>query len=141
MPNKNTVRQWADLLVCAFVSLVLAFWRHRWAVMLGPLLAGIVSCSPQQRLARLLDKHPELAAKEGVTAENAPQLAFYVQGSRVGDYRGPWNKPDVERKIDEILNGYLQRIGKDWLPKVHGMERERGQEIIPVLPADRRPKS
>ncbi len=83
-------------------------------------------------------QHPELAAKEGVTAENAPQLAFYVQNQRVGDYRGPWAKPDVERKIDEILNGFLERVGKDWLPKVQGMERERGQEIVPIRPLNSR---
>jgi hypothetical protein len=85
-------------------------------------------------------KYPALAATEGASEQNAPQLAFYVQNQRVGDYRGPWNKPDVERKIDEILNGYLQRIGKGWLPKVQGMERDRGQEILPLLPAEPRPK-
>lgn len=81
-----------------------------------------------------VDYHPELAAQEGVTAENAPQLAFYVDGKRVGDYRGPWGKPEVERKIDEILHGYLERIGKDWLPKVQGMERANGQPIPPPRP-------
>lgn len=81
-------------------------------------------------------QQPGLAAQEGATEGNVPQLAFYVKGQRVGDYRGPWGKPAVEAKIDAILNGYLQRIGKDWLPKVQGMERERGADIIPILKAE-----
>lgn len=70
-----------------------------------------------------IEKLPEEAKKEGVTKENAPQLSFYIEGMRVGDYRGPWQKEPVQRKIDEVLRGYMQRIGKDWRPPVPGMER------------------
>ena len=70
-----------------------------------------------------IEKLPEEAKKEGVTKENAPQLSFYIEGTRVGDYRGPWQKEPVQRKIDEVLRGYMERIGDDWRPPVPGMER------------------
>jgi len=75
-----------------------------------------------------IEKLPEEAKKEGVTKENAPQLSFYIEGTRVGDYRGPWQKEPVQRKIDEILRGYMERIEKDWRPPVPGMERMNGND-------------
>ena len=79
-----------------------------------------------------VEKYPEVAQEEGVTKETAPRLSFYVEGVRVGEFRGPWQKPPVQRKIDEILRGYMQRIGKDWRPPVPGMERASGNDK-PIL--------
>jgi hypothetical protein len=41
----------------------------------------------------------------------------------------------VEQTIDRMLAGLLQRIDKDWLPVVPGMERDRGQQVLRVQPA------
>lgn len=79
-----------------------------------------------------IEKLPEEARKEGVTRENAPQLSFYIEGTRVGEYRGPWHKEPVQRKIDEVLRGYMARIGKDWRPPVPGMERMNKNDA-PIL--------
>ena len=85
-----------------------------------------------------IEEYPEVAKMEGVSEETAPQLGFYVNGTRVGEYRGPWSKEPVQRKIDEVLRGYMQRIGKDWRPPVHGMERDRGDAppIIDIRPSE-----
>ena len=85
------------------------------------------------RMAELnVKKYPELAKEEGVTKENAPQLSFYVEDTRVGEFRGSWQKEPVQRKIDEILRGYMQRIGKDWRPPVPGMTRDGGSEPLGI---------
>jgi hypothetical protein len=83
-------------------------------------------------------KYPEIAAQEGVEAGGEPQLSFYIEGQRVGEYRGPWTKPPVQRKIDEILRGYMQRIGRNWRPPVPGMVPEHGGQNIEVRPPEQR---
>lgn len=88
------------------------------------------------KMARFdVDRYPGIAQEEGVSSQTAPQLSFYIEGQRVGDYRGPWEQEPVQRKIDEVLRGYMQRIGKNWRPPVPGMAPDRGQQIIEVQPA------
>jgi len=84
-----------------------------------------------------VEAHPDIAAQEGVNSETAPQLGFYIEGQRVGDYRGPWRKRPVQIKIDTVLRGYMQRIGKEWRPPVPGMKPDGGQQIIPIRPPDK----
>lgn len=79
-------------------------------------------------------RHPALASVEGVNAGDPPQLVFYFEGTRVGNYHGPWTKPEVERKIEEVYRGCMERVGKDWLPEVKGMQRERGPAVAPGQP-------
>jgi len=84
-----------------------------------------------------VEKYPDIAAQEGVGPETAPQLSFYIEGQRIGDYRGPWRKAPVQRKIDEILRGYMQRIGKEWRPPVPGMKRDQNESIIEIRPPEK----
>jgi hypothetical protein len=84
-------------------------------------------------------RYPELASMEGVRAGDAPQIIFYFEGVKVGDYHGPWTKSAVERKTDEVIRGCMERVGKDWLPKVKGMEREPRGKSPPIQPL--KPKS
>lgn len=83
-----------------------------------------------------VERCPEIGRQEGVTPETAPQLSFHIEGQRVGDYRGPWQKAPVQRRIDEILHGYMQRINKRWRPPVPGMVPDRGQQILEIRPAE-----
>ena len=84
-----------------------------------------------------VEKNPDIAAREGVKPETAPQLSFYADGQRLGDYRGPWQKEAVQRKIDAILRGYMQRIGKDWRPPVPGMKPDDGEAPVKILPPEK----
>jgi hypothetical protein len=40
----------------------------------------------------------------------------------VFEFSGLWDYPAIERKVEEVLRG-LERVGKDWLPDVKGMQR------------------
>jgi len=84
-----------------------------------------------------VEKSPEIAAQEGVKPETAPQLSFYAEGQRIGEYRGPWQKKPVQLKIDAILRGYMQRIGKDWRPPVPGMKPEDNKSPVKILPPEK----
>jgi len=83
-----------------------------------------------------VEEEPEIAEREGVTPDTAPQLSFYADGKRLGEYRGPWWKEPIQRKIDIILHGYMQRIGKDWLPPVPGMKPEDNELPIRIIPPE-----
>jgi len=45
-----------------------------------------------------------------------------VKDEKVFAFKGLWQQPEIERKIDEILRG-LERMTKGWRPKVQGMKR------------------
>jgi hypothetical protein len=79
---------------------------------------------------------PELAAAQGVdTKEFAGHLDFHANGKKLGQLVKQTDPKVVEQTIDRLLAGLLQRIDKDWLPTVPGMERDRGQPVIELKPA------
>ena len=78
---------------------------------------------------------PELAAAQGVeTEEFAGHLDFHANGKKLGQLVKNTDAAVVEQTIDRLLAGLLQRIDKDWLPTVPGMERDRGQPVIEIKP-------
>ena len=78
---------------------------------------------------------PELAAAQGVeTKEFGGHLDFHANGKKLGQLVKQTDAKVVEETIDRLLAGLLQRIDKDWLPKVPGMERGRGQPVLDVKP-------
>jgi hypothetical protein len=78
---------------------------------------------------------PELAAAQGVETEKfAGHLDFHANGKKLGQLIRNTDAAVVEQTIDRLLAGLLQRIDKDWLPTVPGMERDRGQPVIEVKP-------
>ncbi len=79
---------------------------------------------------------PELAASQGVKVENfVGHLDFHADGKKLGQLLAQTDKKIVEETIDRMLAGMLQRIDKNWLPDVPGMERNRGQNVLEVKPA------
>jgi thiol-disulfide isomerase/thioredoxin len=81
-------------------------------------------------------EQPELAASQGVDVEKfAGQLDFHANGRKLGELLGQTDPKVVELTIDRMLAGLLQRIDKNWLPDVPGMERDRGQKVIDIKPA------
>ncbi len=79
---------------------------------------------------------PELAASQGVdTKEFAGHLDFHANGKKLGQLVKQTDPKVVEETIDRMLAGLLQRIDKDWLPTVPGMERDRGQPVLDIKPA------
>jgi NADP-dependent 3-hydroxy acid dehydrogenase YdfG len=78
---------------------------------------------------------PELAASQGVeTEEFGVHLDFHANGKKLGQLIKQTDAKVVEQTIDRLLAGLLQRIDKDWLPTVPGMERDRGQPVLEVKP-------
>ncbi len=78
---------------------------------------------------------PELAAAQGVeTKEFGGHLDFHANGKKLGQLVKQTDAKVVEETIDRLLAGLLQRIDKDWLPKVPGMERDRGQPVLDIKP-------
>lgn len=83
---------------------------------------------------------PELAASQGVeTKEFAGHLDFHANGKKLGQLVKQTDPKVVEQTIDRMLAGLLQRIDKDWLPTVPGMERDRGQPVLEIKPAVPKP--
>lgn len=83
---------------------------------------------------------PELAASQGVeTKEFAGHLDFHANGKKLGQLVKQTDPKVVEQTIDRMLAGLLQRIDKDWLPTVPGMERDRGQPVLEIKPAAPKP--
>lgn len=79
---------------------------------------------------------PELAASQGVeTKEFGGHLDFHANGKKLGQLVKQTDAKVVEQTIDRLLAGLLQRIDKDWLPTVPGMERDRGQPVLEIKPA------
>lgn len=66
---------------------------------------------------------PEAAEAQGAT--DPPHVAMKVGGEQVFEFQGLWSQPEIERKIEELLRG-LERMTKDWRPKVSGMQRVGG---------------
>jgi hypothetical protein len=81
-------------------------------------------------------REPELAASQGVKTEDfAGHLDFHANGRKLEQLLGQTDPAEVEKTIDRLLAGLVQRIGKDWLPEVPGMQRDRGQSVIEIKPA------
>ncbi len=79
---------------------------------------------------------PELAASQGVeTRDFGGHLDFHADGKKLGQLVKQTDPIVVEQTIDRLLAGLLQRIDKDWLPTVPGMERDRGQPVLDIKPA------
>ena len=84
-----------------------------------------------------VDEEPELAASQGVKKEEfAGHLDFHANGKRLEQLVGQTDPVVVEKTIDRLLAGLVQRIGKDWLPDVPGMQRNQGQDVIPIQPKE-----
>ncbi|MCW1922472.1 hypothetical protein OKA05_07890 [Luteolibacter arcticus] len=89
-----------------------------------------------------VNEEPELAASQGVKKEEfAGQLDFHANGKKLEQLVGQTDPVVVEKTIDRLLAGLVQRIGKDWLPDVPGMQRNQGQEVLKVQPAEPAPPS
>jgi hypothetical protein len=78
---------------------------------------------------------PAFAKAENVT--NPPKVVMIVGPARVFEFQGLWPRPQIERKVDEILHG-LERVGKDWRPEVKGMQRASSAKP-PSLPKPAQP--
>jgi thioredoxin-like negative regulator of GroEL len=78
---------------------------------------------------------PAFAKVENVT--KPPKVVMIVGTARVFEFQGLWPRPQIERKVDEILHG-LERVGKDWRPEVKGMQRASGA-TPPSLPKPSQP--
>jgi hypothetical protein len=82
-----------------------------------------------------VDEDPELAERRGVKKDGFNgQLDFYANGKRLEQLVGQTDPVVVEKTIDRLLAGLVQRVGKDWLPEVPGMQRNQGQDVIPIKP-------
>ena len=78
---------------------------------------------------------PELAASQSIeTKEFGGHLDFHANGRKLGQLVKQTDAKVVEETIDRLLAGLLQRIDKDWLPTVPGMERDRGQPVLDIKP-------
>lgn len=85
-------------------------------------------------------ENEELARQQGVTPENfGGQLNFYAAGMRLGTLKDETDPLVVEQTIDRYLAGLVKRFGPGWLPDVRGMQRNTGQEILTIQPADPAP--
>jgi hypothetical protein len=67
-----------------------------------------------------LTKDPTAGKRHGVNG--ASHVVFLAKDQKVFEFSGLWDYPAIERKVDEVLRG-LERVGKDWLPDVKGMQR------------------
>lgn len=84
-----------------------------------------------------VNEEPEFAERHGVKKEGfAGHLAFYANGRKLEELVGQTDPVEVEKTVDRLLAGLVQRVGKDWLPDVPGMKRKEGQEILKVHPAE-----
>ena len=80
---------------------------------------------------------PEFAERHGVKKEGfAGHLDFYANGKKLEQLVGQTDPVVVEKTIDRLFAGLVQRVGKDWLPEVPGMQRLQGKETIKVHPAE-----
>lgn len=75
-----------------------------------------------------VEEEPELAELHGVKKEGfAGQLDFYANNRKLEALVGQTDPAIIEQTIDRLMAGLLQRISKDWLPEVPGMQRVKGQ--------------
>ncbi|RYD57766.1 MAG: hypothetical protein EOP83_21000 [Verrucomicrobiaceae bacterium] len=93
-----------------------------------------------------VEAEPEFAERHGVKKEGfAGHLDFYANGKKLEQLVGQTDPVVVEKTIDRLLAGLVQRISKNWLPEVPGMQRIEGQgketlKIHPAEPAKPSPK-
>ena len=84
-----------------------------------------------------IQKEPQIAAEAGVIdlKQFAGHLDFHTEGRKLGDWVAETDPKVVEATIDRLLAGMVRRIDKTWLPDVPGMQRDRGQPVLPIKPA------
>ena len=84
-----------------------------------------------------IKKETEIAAAAGIVdlKQFAGHLDFHTAGKKLGDLVAETDPKVVEATIDRLLAGMLQRIDRNWLPDVPGMQRDRGQPVLPIKPA------
>ncbi|HEY1120101.1 MAG TPA: hypothetical protein VGE67_00815 [Haloferula sp.] len=86
-----------------------------------------------------VEAEPEFAERHGVKKDGfAGHLDFYANGKKLEQLVGQTDPLVVEQTIDRLLAGLVQRISKDWLPEVPGMQRIQGQgkETLKVHPTE-----
>lgn len=66
---------------------------------------------------------PEFVKAQQVT--KPPEVLMLVDNMVAFKIQGLWPRPQIERKVDELIHG-LRKVGKDWLPKVKGMQPAGG---------------
>jgi thioredoxin-like negative regulator of GroEL len=62
---------------------------------------------------------PEFAKTQHVT--KPPEVLMLVDNMVAFKIQGLWPRFQIERKVDELIHG-LRKVGKDWRPKVKGMQ-------------------
>ena len=84
-----------------------------------------------------IEKEPEIATAAGLVdmEKFAGHLDFHTEGRKLGDLVSQTDAKIVEATIDRLLAGMVQRIDKNWLPEVPGMQRDRGQPVLELKPA------
>lgn len=86
-----------------------------------------------------VNAEPEFAERHGIKKEGfAGHLDFYANDRKLDQLVGQTDPAVIEKTIDRLLAGLVQRVGKDWLPEVPGMQRiqGKGQEALKVHPAE-----
>ncbi|MEK7953417.1 thioredoxin family protein [Luteolibacter soli] len=87
-----------------------------------------------------VEAEPDFAERHGVKKEGfAGQLDFYANSQKLEQLTGQTDPLVVEKTIDRLLAGLVQRISKDWLPEVPGMQRTQGnqaQEVLKIHPSE-----
>lgn len=88
-----------------------------------------------------IKKEPEIAVDAGLVdlEKFAGHLDFHAEGRKLGDLVSQTDAKIVEETIDRMLAGMVQRIDKNWLPDVPGMQRDRGQPVLELTPAKKTP--
>jgi U3 small nucleolar RNA-associated protein 14 len=84
-----------------------------------------------------IEKELQIATEAGVVdlEQFAGHLDFHTEGRKLGDLVAETDPKVVEATIDRMLAGMVRRIDKNWLPDVPGMQRDRGQPVLPIKPA------
>jgi hypothetical protein len=84
-----------------------------------------------------IKKEFQIAAEAGIVdlKQFAGHLDFHTEGKKLGDLVAETDAKVVEATIDRMLAGMMQRIDKNWLPDVPGMQRDRGQPVLQIKPA------
>jgi len=66
---------------------------------------------------------PEFVKAQKIT--RPPEVLMLVDNMMAFKIQGLWPRPQIERKVDELIHG-LRKVGKDWRPKVKGMQPASG---------------
>jgi hypothetical protein len=66
---------------------------------------------------------PEFAKAQQIA--NPPEVLMLVDNMVAFKIQGLWTRFQIERKVDELIHG-LRKVGKDWRPKVQGMQPTGG---------------